>query len=48
MRALTDSPEGRAALAEGRVKLVGAIYELSSGRVRFLDDEPVDSAAAFP
>ena len=39
MKALMASPEGSAGLAQGRVKLVGAIYELESGRVRFLDDD---------
>jgi carbonic anhydrase len=36
MRQILQSPEGQARLAEGRMKLVGAIYELESGRVRFL------------
>jgi carbonic anhydrase len=34
---ILDTPEGRARLAEGRMKLVGAIYEIATGRVRFLD-----------
>jgi carbonic anhydrase len=38
VRRILESPEGRARSAEGRVKLVGAIYEIESGRVRFLDD----------
>ncbi|GAA5176146.1 carbonic anhydrase [Niveibacterium umoris] len=38
LRQLHDSPEGRAALARNEIRLVGAIYELDSGRVRFLDD----------
>lgn len=33
---ILDTPEGRARLAEGRMKLVGAIYEIATGRVRFL------------
>jgi carbonic anhydrase len=37
LRAILDSPEGRARQAEGRVKFVGAIYEIETGRVRFLD-----------
>lgn len=37
VQALASSPEGRALLAQGRVKLVGAIYDLASGRVRFLE-----------
>ncbi len=38
MRQLQDSPEGSRALEEGRAKLVGAVYEIASGRVRFLAD----------
>jgi len=37
VQALRDTPEGRARAAEGRIKLVGAVYELESGRVRFLE-----------
>jgi carbonic anhydrase len=33
---IVNSPEGQARLAEGRMKIVGAIYEIESGRVRFL------------
>lgn len=36
MRQLRETPEGRARMAEGVLKLVGAIYELKTGRVRFL------------
>ena len=36
LRLLTQSPEGAEQLGEGR-RLVGAVYELHSGRVRFLD-----------
>ncbi|HJY76762.1 MAG TPA: carbonic anhydrase [Burkholderiales bacterium] len=36
MRQLRHTPEGRARMAEGVVKLVGAVYELKTGRVRFL------------
>src|SRR4029078_3982867 len=36
MRQLLDTPEGRARMAEGLLKLVGAIYELKAGHVRFL------------
>ena len=36
MKQLLDSPEGKARVEEGVLKLVGAIYELESGRVRFL------------
>ena len=38
MQQLRDSPEGSRALEEGRAKLVGAVYEIASGRVRFLAD----------
>lgn len=34
---IIESPEGQARMAEGRVKIVGAIYEIETGRVRFLD-----------
>ncbi len=33
---ILDSPEGQARLAEGRMKIVGAVYEIETGRVRFL------------
>ncbi len=36
MHQLLDTPEGQARMAEGIVKLVGAVYELKTGRVRFL------------
>lgn len=36
VRQILESPEGQARLAEGRMKIVGAIYEIESGRVRFL------------
>jgi carbonic anhydrase len=36
MRQILDSPEGKVALAEGRKRLVGGIYDIGSGRVRFL------------
>ncbi len=38
VRTIVDSPEGRARLEEGRMKCLGAIYEIESGRVRFLDN----------
>jgi carbonic anhydrase len=37
VRQILDSPEGRARQAEGAMKLVGAVAELSTGVVRFLD-----------
>lgn len=36
MQQVLDTPEAKARQVEGRLKLVGAIYELTSGRVRFL------------
>ena len=36
MRQLFESPEGQARQKEGIFKLVGAVYELKTGRVRFL------------
>jgi carbonic anhydrase len=38
MRQLFETPEGRARVEEGVVKLVGAVYEIESGRVRFLKE----------
>ena len=37
MHELFESPEGKARAAEGVLKLVGAIYELATGRVRFIE-----------
>ncbi len=37
MRQLRDTPEARAALEQGGLRLVGAIYEIATGRVRVLD-----------
>ena len=37
LRQILESPEGQRRLEEGRVKIVGAVYELQNGRVRFLD-----------
>ncbi len=36
MRQLLETPEAKVRVAEGRLKLVGAVYELTTGRVRFL------------
>ena len=36
MQQIRDTPEGRARVDEGVMKLVGAVYELETGRVRFL------------
>lgn len=40
VRQIRESAEGRARQAEGRLMLVGAVYELQSGRVRFLAEGP--------
>jgi len=37
MHQIIATPEGQARLAEGVMTIVGAVYELETGRVRFLD-----------
>jgi carbonic anhydrase len=37
MKQILETPEAKLRQREGRVKLVGAVYELQSGQVRFLD-----------
>jgi carbonic anhydrase len=37
VRDLLETPEAKARMAAGGMKLVGAVYELDTGRVRFLD-----------
>lgn len=37
MRQILETPEGREREAEGRFKLVGAIYEIEARRVRLLE-----------
>jgi carbonic anhydrase len=39
VRQILDSPEGQAQVAEGRMKIVGAVYEIETGRVRLLPPE---------
>jgi carbonic anhydrase len=39
VRQIASTPGGHAALAEGRIGLVGAIYELATGRMRLLPEE---------
>lgn len=39
VRQILESPEGQARLAEGGMKVVGAVYEIETGRVRFLVPE---------
>ena len=37
MTRILQSPEGQVRVVEGRMRLVGAVYEIATGRVRFLD-----------
>lgn len=37
VHAILNSPEGKARQAEGLMKCIGAIYEIETGRVRFLE-----------
>lgn len=37
VRTILESPEGKVRVAEGVIKIVGAVYELATGRVRFLE-----------
>jgi carbonic anhydrase len=37
MRQILETPEARARLVEGAMQLVGAVAELATGRVRFLE-----------
>ncbi|MFN0244359.1 MAG: carbonic anhydrase [Planctomycetota bacterium] len=39
MRQILDTPEAQARLARGQAKIVGAAYEIETGRVRFLSPE---------
>lgn len=36
LRQLLETPEGKRAVAEERARLIGAVYEIATGRVRFL------------
>jgi carbonic anhydrase len=33
---LLDTPEGKSAVQDGRATIIGAVYEITSGKVRFL------------
>jgi len=44
VRQILESPEGRERMAEGRLKLAGAVYEIATGRVRLLD-QPASAAS---
>jgi len=46
VRTILETPEGQTRLAEGRMKIIGAIYGIETGRVRFL--EPAESASLKP
>jgi carbonic anhydrase len=46
VRLIEDSPEGQARRAEGRMKIVGAVYEIASGRVRWLAPERLQQETA--
>src|SRR3974390_2921741 len=37
VRKVLESPEGKARVRQGDVKLIGAVYELATGRARFLE-----------
>lgn len=39
VRQIVNSPEGQARIAEGRMKIVGAVYEIETGNVRWLPPE---------
>jgi carbonic anhydrase len=39
VRQILNTPEGLARVAQGRMKIVGAVYEIDSGRVRFLSSD---------
>ena len=41
VKQLADRPAVKEALGDGRILLVGAVYELATGRVRFLDPRPL-------
>jgi len=39
MQQILNTPEGKARVADGRMKLVGAVYEITTGQVRFLHSD---------
>ena len=45
VRQILDSPEGEARMAERRMKIIGAVYEIETGRVRIL---PPDATSIGP
>jgi carbonic anhydrase len=42
IRQIVESPEGQARIAEGRMKIVGGVYEIETGRVRLLPTQVAD------
>jgi carbonic anhydrase len=48
IRQIFDSVEARERQIEGHVKLVGAVYEIVTGRVRFLDTAPIPNERSIP
>jgi len=49
VQTILESPEGQARVAEGWMKIVGAIYEIQTGRVRFLEgSEPTSHTVGQP
>jgi len=44
VRQILRTPEAQEQLGEGWMKMVGAVYEIESGRVRFLPDSREDFA----
>ena len=40
VRQILETPEGRARLAEGKFKIVGAVYDIETGHVKFLSGCP--------
>jgi carbonic anhydrase len=45
VREVLESPEGKARARQGDGKMVGAVYDLATGRVRFLSNAPPVSRA---
>ena len=47
LRQIAQTEQGRQRLREGRLKLVGGLYEITTGRVHWLTDGPTVTGAAF-
>jgi carbonic anhydrase len=39
VRSIKNTPEGKARVPEGRMKIVGAVYDIATGRVKWLSEE---------